>query len=130
VVPVKSSIRTTPQRTPGIVDRIASGRRRDWKFAMSSRNIAAMARRSPVRRPDIVSSRAGICPRTATVEPFGAAGRFFRSAAMPVYRHLDRGIKVRLNDGHVPQEVELAKLGFHFCEIRVVLIDIYALTSI
>ena len=65
VVRVNSSMRTTPQRTPGIVESMASGSRRDWKFAISSKKIAAIARRSPVHSPEIVSSRAGIARHLA-----------------------------------------------------------------
>ena len=41
VVPVASSISTTPHSTAGIVSITASARRTDWKFAASSRKIAS-----------------------------------------------------------------------------------------
>ena len=41
VVPVRRSMRRTPHRTAGIVSRMASARRTDWKLAASSRKIAS-----------------------------------------------------------------------------------------
>ena len=52
VVPVSRSMSNTPQRTAGMVSRIASASRSDWKFAASSRKIASTASSSPMRKPE------------------------------------------------------------------------------
>ena len=63
VVPVASSIKSTPQSTAGIVSTIASANRIDWKFAVNSRKITSTASASPIRKPESVSSSGGISPR-------------------------------------------------------------------
>ena len=73
VVPVSSSMSSTPQSTAGMVSTIASASRSDWKFAASSRKITSTASSSPVRRPEMVCSSGGISPRIRTVTPRGGA---------------------------------------------------------
>ena len=73
VVPVRSSMTSTPHMTAGTADKTATDNRNDWKFAASSRKITTIANRSPVRRPDNVSSNAGTWPRVSTLTPRGAA---------------------------------------------------------
>ena len=71
VVPVTSSISSTPQMTAGTADTTANASRNDWKFAASRRKITRIDSSSPLRRPASVSSNAGTWPRSFTVTPRG-----------------------------------------------------------
>src|SRR4030095_14469034 len=65
VVPAPPNASTTPRSTAGIIERITSEARSDWKLATSSRKITAMASSSPNSRPDCVCRIGGTWPRTS-----------------------------------------------------------------
>ena len=75
VVPVASSISSTPQSTAGTVRTIASASRIDWKFAESSRKITTTASSRPMRSPEMVCSSGGISPAIAPDAPRAAPPR-------------------------------------------------------
>ena len=63
VVPVNFSARTTPASTPGTAAITTKARRRDWKFAVRSKKMTAMAMRRPELKPSVSSVSGPTWPR-------------------------------------------------------------------
>ncbi len=71
VVPVRSSMVTTPHSTPGTDDTDARASRSDWKYAVSSTRITATARPKPMPSAVNIWCMGATWPRSSTRTPFG-----------------------------------------------------------